>query len=1479
MSQPRYRLIFSRVREERRASGCIYQEKRYALRPLMTIRSLLRLLALFTGPAVAEGIVADGAAASGQRPQVIATRNGVPQVNITAPNRAGVSHNQYRQFDVGQQGIVLNNSAVTASTRLGGMVQGNPNLTSTGAKVILNEVNNNNPSQLRGLMEVAGSRAQVIVANPAGMVCNGCGTINAGRMTLTTGKPQLNADGGLAGHAVERGVVRIEGDGLNGDARHDTEYVEVLARAVEVNAGIWAKKELTLVAGRNHISADGKRIIVQETDGKPPDLAIDMGHMGGMYSGHIRMIGTETGVGVRNQGGRVQAGKTLTVGSEGKLVWQSAVKDGVTQAGGDVSLAARDNIEYRGRLHGGGRLAVESRTGELKQSGTLSAAGEVRLKGERAIHSHGHVLSGSNAKGQLIHAANLSLTSGGTVRAGGNLLSRKDVDLVGRRVDISQSQLVADRATISARSGGVVLRQATVNSREFSINTTGDVDAQRAQIAAGQWNISATSLFNQQAIWFHNGDGKSRFTLNGALDNRSAAIGSNGDMVLDVGSLNNRNGSISGRSALDLTVGGDIHNARGALLSGDRLTINAVGAVDNGSGVINGGQLQIVTRRLNNTQGELTGQGDLNLSARQRLDNTQGLLAAGEAMSIRTEGQVNNRGGTIQGGRVATIIARAVDNEEGRLLSGERLMLQASGPADNHSGAISGERLELTAKRLDNMLGKIIALRGLNLSLKQALDNTKGLLEAGEALVVRTDGDWDNRGGAAQGGRWVNAVIRRFNNAGGRLQSGGELTLNSMGDVSNQGGRIGALQDLNWQGSTASRLDNDGGSLQSAGDLSLQGGGISNRQSGVVLSQQALSLRLAGDWDNRGGTLSGNGRTRVRAADLHNAQGIVNALDSLDMDFTGKLDNGGGRIFSKRSQSLHAQHIFNPRGRIGSQGSWTAVSDDFNNREGRIQSQRDAAIAATVLDNANGVVQSAGALHLRIMSDADNRGGKLSATGPLNLQGATGESFSGNLNNRGGQLLSGDRLTVAAQGADNQQGGLLYSQKAMRLDFKQELDNRHGRVQSGEGLQLDARSLHNTAGVLDGRQQLKLSIIELLNNDGGAVRSNGDQQIAAGQVANRLGVFSSHRGLSLAAARLDNAFGTLNSQGSGIYRAGWLNNHQGKVHSGDTLTFDAPWLNNRAGQLVSTRMLALNAARFDNRGQGTLSSQAGFDIQADRLDNGDGGILFGTTQGVVTAREVDNSAGRLQSAGSLALSGLTTLDNRRGRILANDNLRINTDTLRAVPALVVLNQAGLVQSGETLSLNTRTLDSSGGTLHGQHALDLVVQQDTLHRGSDRTLEARRLKRLPDEWDSAHDVEKNKDKWQRYDNYLLSWGSVARAGISHGEPTTRQLTLRDNAAAQNDRDSTLLAIDTRGRRVQVRVKDSSGELRDLWIHYLALKPGKNGDYAMTFYETRGWKQNVPTPYYSTFGAETIGVTHGIQETRKRGKATGRGPEDE
>ncbi|WP_099841730.1 hemagglutinin repeat-containing protein [Serratia sp. OLIL2] len=1476
MNKHCYRLIFSRTHGELRvvselARSCSSEPGQRigsgitgGSRLWVTVRRSVWLLGLlmFAGPVMADGIVADGGANPSQRPEVINTQNGLPQVNITAPNQAGVSHNQYQQFDVDAKGAILNNSAVMTSTQMAGMIQGNPNLNpnSAPARVILNEVNSNNPSQLRGFMEVAGGKAQVIVANPAGIVCNGCGTINAGRMTLTTGKPQLNADGSLAGYQVERGVVRIEGGGLNGDARHDTEYVDILARAVEVNAGVWAKEGVSVVAGRNRVSADGKTATPLSDDGSTrPELAIDMGQMGGMYSGSIRMIGTEAGVGVRNQGGQVRAGKTLTVSSEGKLSWRSDTPDAGTQAGGDIQLAAKGDIETHGKVYSGGQLAAQSREGMLTQSGTLAAAGDVHLNAARGIQSSGHLLAGSNADSTLVQDANLQLDSQGDIRASGSLLSQKEVNVSGRRVDISGAQVATGRTALTAREGGVALRQSTVDSGELAVSTKGNVDAQQAKVKAVHWAVDADSLFNQQATWSQTGDGESRFTLAGKLDNSDGAIeaqnlrlsagqlvnqrgrlvvlggaaqhwqvgglldnaggtvGSNGDLRLDAGSLDNQSGTVKTQAGLELHADGAVNNAGGNLLAGNGLTFEAGSELNNASGTLSGDDVRLVAQRLDNAQGQIIGQGNLDLTAsqldnqrglmgagksldvragdwdnrsgtaqgetavtatattlnndggkllsgqtstlttsgnatnrggeisatvltvntdrfdntqgkvigqarldlhaRQGLDNTQGLLGAGQALTVRTDGELNNHYGTVQGNGQTTVSARDIRNEAGKLLGGKQLTLTTSGILGNHEGEISGESLTLTAQRLDNAQGKVVARQDVSLTT-QKLSNADGWLEGGNTLSVKTDGDWDNRGGTAQGGRQVTASAQSLDNTGGRLQSGGDLTLDAAGNILNRTGKLTAQQALAVNGGVASLFDNDGGSLQSGGGLSLQGGQLTNRAAGVVLGGQALSLALAGGWDNQNGTLTSNGRTQVRSASLLNAQGAINALGSLDMQFTGKLDNGQGRIFSQSSQMLQAQDIFNARGWMGSQGGWQAISGGFDNTEGSVQSLQAAQLAADWLGNAKGVLQSAHDLALRIKQNIENRNGKVSAQGQLAVAGAQDGEHAGAINNAGGQWLAGEGLTIAARALDNTQSGLLYSQKQQRLTLSDALNNHDGKVQSGEALQLDAQALNNAGGTIDGQQHVALRILGLLENTGGAVRSNSNQQVSAADINNTRGVFSSRGGIMVTSKQLDNAGGTFISQGSGIYRLDQLNNQQGKLHSGDALTLEGAQVNNQGGQLVSTQGLTLKAGTLDNSGQGTLSSQGAINLQADRLNNRDGGLILGTTRTDITARDIDNTAGRLQSSGQMTLSGGTQLDNRQGRILANGNLDINADRSQTDSPLALLNQGGRLESAGALTANTRTLDNQNGTLLGLQALTLSAQQDYTRQAGD-----------------------------------------------------------------------------------------------------------------------------------------------------------------
>ena len=191
------------------------------------------------------------------------------------------------------------------------------------ARIILNEVISTNPSLLSGYIEVAGDRAQVIVANPSGVTCAGCGFLNAHRVTLTTGTPLLS-NGALDGYRVAGGTVRIDGAGMDA-ARADA--TDLIARAVELNAGLWAQA-LRITAGANRVDAAHTQAAPIAGAGPTPAFALDVAPLGGLYAGKIVLIGTEAGVGVRNAGTLAASAGEVLVTAAGQLINRGTVVSG-----------------------------------------------------------------------------------------------------------------------------------------------------------------------------------------------------------------------------------------------------------------------------------------------------------------------------------------------------------------------------------------------------------------------------------------------------------------------------------------------------------------------------------------------------------------------------------------------------------------------------------------------------------------------------------------------------------------------------------------------------------------------------------------------------------------------------------------------------------------------------------------------------------------------------------------------------------------------------------------------------------------------------------------------------------------------------------------------------------------------------------------------------------------------------------------------
>ena len=350
---------------------------------------------------LASPIMPDNNAVITERPLVQETANQIPLINITAPTNKGVSMNKYEQFNVEKQGAILNNSYVTSKTELAGYVQGNSNMVNGTAKVIVNQVTSGTPTSMNGYLEVAGQRASVVVANPNGITVNGGGFLNADHAVLTTGRAELNGAGNLQNYRVEQGKVAIEGKGLDGKG---ADSVSILARTINVNAGVWANK-LNTRTGQNHIDANNLKATALEssTVETKPMIGLDVAAVGGMYANHITMVGTEAGVGV-NLNGVVAGSQSVSVDANGHLSVNGTLQS-------DTSLVAKANsIQNIKTIASGGNLDLETK--ELTNTGNITSVKNGHIKVEETLTNKNTMAAGANTQGAVTGNGSLSVEAG-----------------------------------------------------------------------------------------------------------------------------------------------------------------------------------------------------------------------------------------------------------------------------------------------------------------------------------------------------------------------------------------------------------------------------------------------------------------------------------------------------------------------------------------------------------------------------------------------------------------------------------------------------------------------------------------------------------------------------------------------------------------------------------------------------------------------------------------------------------------------------------------------------------------------------------------------------------------------------------------------------------------------------------------------------------------------------------------------------------
>ncbi|WAC45800.1 hemagglutinin repeat-containing protein [Pseudomonas sp. SL4(2022)] len=695
-------------------------------------------------------------AQAGSNAAVTQAANGVPMVNIATPNGSGLSHNKFTDFNVSQQGLILNNSAqAVVQTQLGGYVMGNPNLggpnlTGGAANVILNEVNGGSPSQLRGYTEVAGKSAAVIVANPHGISCDGCGFINTPRATLTTGKPIVE-NGKLDRFDVEGGQIRIEGDGLN--ARNVSQF-DLITRSAQINAELHAN-QLNVITGRNDVDAANLTATAKADDGSAkPQLAIDSSALGGMYAGAIRLVGTEAGVGVKLAGDMAASAGDIQIDANGQLSMAR------TAASRDLQLKA-ENIELNADTFAG-RNAVVDVSGQTRVKESLAATQQLTVKGGELLNQ-GVVEAGVRADGSLNNTATLSLQTH-TVKNPGTITSHGSLNADVQTLDNRAGKLLsAGDATLKAQtlenSAGRIVAQKNLELSGHQLNNqSGEVLAKQAI------KVTAANLANQNGTVSANG--AITVELTGALDNTSGLVEAGSTLVVSADSLSNSNGGLralgnSGSSVFAIgtlfdnhtgkvEIGNSalrLHAARFEQSSAGRLL--ALGSLEaKGADWRNEGEVNTQAARL-----ELTGsyRGNGSLLSEQDLFITTDSLELGNGAQLRTRGQAHlqlsgelRSRGIITATQGLTLAASKVHNL-GTLGSAGAVRVDTQALANENGLLFSGADMQLRSKALTNRFGDIYSLGSLDFALDdqhrraELLENISGTIESAADMRLAVD--------------------------------------------------------------------------------------------------------------------------------------------------------------------------------------------------------------------------------------------------------------------------------------------------------------------------------------------------------------------------------------------------------------------------------------------------------------------------------------------------------------------------------------------------------------------------------------------------------------------------------------------------------------------------------------------------------------------------------------------------------------------
>ncbi|KGS54721.1 hypothetical protein X961_6122 [Burkholderia pseudomallei MSHR5613] len=1176
MNKNRYRVVFNRARgalmvvqENGRAShGSGSRDARAGVVPAWLSLSPFALRHVALAVLVAAGVVpiwvnAQVVAGGAHAPSVIQTQNGLQQVNINRPGASGVSMNTYNQFDVPKPGIILNNSPINVQTQLGGIIGGNPNFQAgDAARLIVNQVNSNNPSFIRGKVEIGGAAAQLVIANQAGLVVDGGGFLNTSRATLTTGNPNFGPDGSLTGFNVNQGLISVVGAGLD---TANVDQVDLLARAVQINAKAYAKT-LNVVAGSNQVDYNTLNATPIAANGPAPTIAIDVSQLGGMYANRVFLVSSENGVGVANAGDIAAQAGDLTLQANGRLVLS-----GHTNAAGNMSLSASGGIQNSGVTYG--KQSVTITTGaDLTNSGALTAQQNLTAN-VGSLNSTGTLGAGINVDSTVGTSGDLNVTSSGQLTATGTNSAAGNATFTGSGVNLSNSATAANgNLALSATAGDVNLAGSTVSAKgAVNAQASGTVINDRGNLSSG-----------------------AGMTLGGgSLSNQGGRANSQGPLSVQMaGTVSNQNGMLSSQSTADVR-GSAIQNNAGLIQSAGKQTI-AGASIDNSAG-------RLIS--LNADGLSVTATGALTNAAGANVSGDPGGVIGGKG-DVTVQGNTVTNSGSMSADANLHVIGQSVDNGNGALHAGQTTTVDAGNHLSNAGGRVEGQSAVLNGATLDNSQGTVNAATVL-LNGTTLLNHGGTVTQTGTGpMTVAITDTLDNSNNGLIQTRSTDLSLTSttlINDNGGTITHVGSGTLtvgNGSGTVSNKAGAIASNGRTVLQGKT---IDNSAGSASGQTGLSVNAADSITNLGGKLTSNANVDVTAGGALVNDGGELgSKTAATTMHSASLSNLNGKI-VSPTLTATVAGLLDNSQNGDFEANQLALAAANLKNQGGHISqwqSGPTTLAVSGTLDNSNGGViqTNSTDLTLAPAVLDNSKGTITHGGTGTLTLTPG--NGAGALQNTG--GTIGTNGQAIvkAGSLDNGSGVIAAKLGLSATIAGAMNNTQGLMRSNAALSIISNGALSNHQGHIEAGtpgdtSTLSIQAASIDNTDGAVHDFGTGKMTVqgsSQIVNSHAGGVdgmgqmTGQGDVTIGAASISNTQGGQLMGANLLIQGATLDNSGGQVGNVANA---------------TGDVNVAMSGAVTNTNGSITSTRDLSVAASTLLGGGAYSAARDAAINLQGD----------------------------------------------------------------------------------------------------------------------------------------------------------------------------------------------------------------------------------------------------------------------------------------